>query len=147
MDKSRKFWAVLNTVTNKRITNKIFIREAISFQRRRTHTKTPCVTKSVPIQLCSLLRHIKFPPLYKWPRVPFLIFKHYNFVLLILRSVGGNTRDVTAKQTDGSLPVTWSAVSSRYQHAACCVVHHLTVTIITVIVTMQNWGKLAKLIR
>ena len=60
MDRSGKWWAVLNTVTNIQITNKIFLREAINFLKSRSRTKSPCITKCVPLQLCSLLLHRKF---------------------------------------------------------------------------------------
>jgi len=43
-----------------------------------------------------------------------------QLLLLISSSLQGNTRNVIAKQTDGAVPIYWSAVSIRYQHAACC---------------------------
>jgi len=60
--------------------------------------------------------------------------------------LGGNTRDVRAKQMDGSLPVPRSAVNSRYQHADWCVEYRLAVAVITVGVSLQNCRRLATLI-
>jgi hypothetical protein len=45
----------------------------------------------------------KFRSLYKLPSDPFLYCPTLQLLLLILCPSGGNTRDVTAKQRDGSL--------------------------------------------
>jgi hypothetical protein len=55
-------------------------------------------------------------------------FSIYNFsaflvLLLILCSLLGNARDVTAKQMDGAVPKIRTLASNRYQHAACCFRH------------------------
>jgi len=50
-------------------------------------------------------------------------FSPFEIVLLILFSLLGNARDVTAKQMDGAVPVIRTLASSRYQHAACCFEH------------------------
>jgi hypothetical protein len=97
------------------------LRGAISLPRCRNLTKTPCITKRVQLQLCSLLRHRKFFSLYKWSEVPFLCLSTSQVLLMILCSVAGNTRDVTTKQMDRSHPVPPPAANSRYQHAVCCV--------------------------
>lgn len=55
MGKSRKSWAVLNTVTKKRITYKMLLRGAINFPRCRNSNKTPCITECVKLQLSSPL--------------------------------------------------------------------------------------------
>jgi hypothetical protein len=85
--------------------------------------QTPCITKCVPLQISSLLRHTKIHSLQRWPTVPFIYCYVLQVLLLILCSLLGNTRDVTAKQMDGAVPIFWSAVSSRYQHAACYFEH------------------------
>jgi len=128
------------------ITNKMFLRGTIRFPRGRSLSKTPWITQRVPLQLCSLLRHRKFRSLYKWPKKN-SYFETFQDLFLVLCSVRANTQDVTAKQKDGSLPVLWSAINSRYQHAACCVEHRLTLANITFSVTMQNFGRLATLMK
>jgi hypothetical protein len=85
--------------------NLYFSEEPLALPRCRNPIKTPCITKRVPLQLCSLLRHRKFRSLYKWSSVLFLYFSTFQVLLLILCSLLGNTRDVTAKQMDGSLPI------------------------------------------
>jgi len=50
-------------------------------------------------------------------------FSPFQVHLLILCSLLGNARDVTAKQMDGAVPVIRTLASSRYQHAACCFEH------------------------
>jgi len=91
----------MNTLMNIRIINKLILRGAISFQKCRNPTKTPCFTERGPLQLRSLLRHRKFRLLFKWPTVPIPYFSTFQVLLLILYSVGGNTRDVTEKRMDG----------------------------------------------
>jgi hypothetical protein len=146
MDTAGKWWAVLKMVTNIWITNKILLRGAISFPRCRNPTKTSCITKRVTLQLCSLLRYRKF--VFYINDLPFhFLFSSLQLLLLILCSLGGKTHDVTAKQMDGSILSPWSAVSSRYQDAACCVEHHLAVAVITVGVSLRNFGKLATLFK
>jgi hypothetical protein len=146
MDTTGQWWAVMNTVTSIWITNKILLRGSISFPRCRNPTKTTCIIKRVPLKLCSLLRYRKFDRYIN--DLPFhFLFSNLQLYLLILCSLGGNNRDVTAKQMDGSIPVSWSAVSSRYQDAAWCVEHHLAVPIIRFRVSVQNFGKLVTLIK
>jgi len=123
--------------------SKIFVRGAISFPRWRNRTKTRCISKCVPLQLCSPLRHIKFRSLYKWPVFHFSSSNITSSLIDFLFY----TCCATAKQMDGSHPVPRSAVSSRYQHAACCVEHRLAVAIIMVSVTMLNFGGLATLFK
>ena len=79
MDKSVKRWAVLNTVMNIPVIIKILLRGAISFPRCRNPTKTPCITKRVPLQLCSLLRHSKFHCYINDLAFHFFISPHFKF--------------------------------------------------------------------
>ena len=141
LDKSDNWCSGLNTVTNFPIMNKIFLRGAISFPRWANRTKTRCISKCVSLQLCSLLRHISFYSLYKWPVFNFLSLNITRSLIDFLFY----TCCLTPTQMDGSLPVPRSAVGSRYHHAACCVEHRLAVAIITVGIhykTTEGWERL-----
>jgi hypothetical protein len=46
----------------------------------KTHTEIKSsIIKRVPLQVCSLFRHIKFRSLYQRPTVPYIIPEHYKF--------------------------------------------------------------------
>jgi hypothetical protein len=47
-------------------------------------------------------------------------FSAFQVFLLILCSLLGNARDVTAKQMDGAFPIILTLASTRNQHAGCC---------------------------
>jgi hypothetical protein len=93
MEKWGKWWDGLYTVTNIRITNKIFLREAIKIRSCQSLSITPCITTCVPLQLCSLLRQRKFVRYIN--DIPFhFLFLTFESPLLILTSLLVNTRDV-----------------------------------------------------
>ena len=87
-----------------------------------TQKQTPCITKCVPLQLCSLLRRTKFRSLYKWPSVSLLTLNISSSLVDFIfcrRQYPWRNSKRNGRITSG----TWFCVSSWYQHAACYLEH------------------------